>query len=247
MAPNFQMEEFPDPNATKFDWDEHLSEIQRDEIGHSRDRRTDQAIELAAGNEWFPKDRKERLMYEESGGVVWDDDDDPIIPKMHWDDVDPKASRYRNPPAGGGYTWSRIHNKEAYPQYDFEERRLAEGYAQFDFFEQTIPDTHFDAEIRLHFGHIDPVVVATLMPVLDVLADTVKIMEATTSSLKFKYMSDAKNRIGIEIYARRLIHHVMPHLTEHDIFFDSFSTVDGTRDGIAVWTDSDKGDPTDLF
>ena len=245
IKPTTRLEEFPErTNKTQFDWDAHIAEMNQDVWGHQRDAR--EGIEASfneGGNEWFPKNDEEMQVMDASGiqGPMLQVDDS--VPDYHWDEVDPAEYNYRNPPEPVGLTWSRIHIKSSWHQWDWKKKKLKDSFLRFDTQEFYVPDSFFDAETSLRFNHIDPFVVAKLMPALDILAGTVKVMACSNETLKLKYMTDAKNRVGVEALARGVIEKLLPDLS---IEFTSYKTVDH-MDGAALWATSWAGTKTDLF
>jgi len=223
---------------TGFDWDEHLGEIVGDDLKDQADLDDEQREELAAGNEWIPKDDDE----EEYVDTIYNDDEDLDLPRQRWDDVDPEAYNYRNPPAGEGTSWSRIRLRSDWFQFDRKGNLLPE-FERFDVKSFTVPDSLFDPELVYEFGHIDVFVLTKLTDALNTLGGTVKLVSASPTFLRFKYLSDAQHRVGIEAYANGIIKRVYPDI---DIYFDSLRTVDPV-DGASAWIDADKGLPTDLF
>mmetsp|Transcript_15139 Transcript_15139/g.22730 ORF Transcript_15139/g.22730 Transcript_15139/m.22730 type:complete len:268 (+) Transcript_15139:51-854(+) len=220
---------------TGFDWDAHIGHIVDEEMTLKAEQRRE---ELKTLGEWQPESDAEAMLVPED-----DWDLDPDIPRQRWTDVDPEAYEFRNPPDSSGATWSRIRLRSDWFQFD-DQLQLKEDYVRFDVKKFTVSATLFQPNTLFEFEPIDPLIAAKLLPVLRVFGGTIKLLGASQTRLKFKYLSDAKNRIGVETYAKGVIAEILPSITE--IQFDSVYTVDRT-DGAATWSETQKGLPTTVF
>lgn len=226
-----------------FNWDKHLARLASDDIADRARRRAEEAELLG---EWEPTTEEDLdLMASVGGEDAFALESEPSIFRQRWDDVDPEEHNYRNVPNNGGCSWSRIRLRSDWWQFD-QRSKLKEdqGWVRFDMRAFNVPDAAFDATPAFSFGHIEPIVAAKLLPVLEILDSTVVLLEARPDGyVRLKYRGLAKHRHGIEAYARGLLAQSYPELTQLEI--ESHQVAD-PWDGAAAFTRSDLGRPTNL-
>ena len=145
--------------------------------------------------------------------AVIDNSEPEYLTQQRWDDVDPSATNYRNPPGSRGATWSRIRLREDWWQFDERgELRTQDGWTRFDHRAFNVSNSLFEPARGTDFGDLDIRVVAKLLPALQVLGNVVQLLEARDGVVRFKYWGPAVHRIGIEAYARGLIQESYPEL-----------------------------------
>ena len=107
----------------EFDWDAHLARIEADDEEARAAAAEEERLALAGGDEYLADDLDQLTPQP----VV---DDEPEFLKPRWDEVDPADVDFRNPPASRGATWSRIHIKSDWWQFEDGERlKTEEGWS----------------------------------------------------------------------------------------------------------------------
>ena len=190
----------------EFDWDAHLARIEADDEQARAAAAEEERQALAGGDEWLGDDLEQLTPQP----VV---DDEPEFLKPRWDEVDPADVDFRNPPASRGATWSRIHIKSDWWQFEDGERlKTEEGWERFDHRGYRVPEGLFEPTLEFTYGKLDLDVVERIRPAMDILSGC-SLLEAADGIVRIKYMGPARNRVGVEAYATGLVGDLYPEMT----------------------------------
>ena len=148
----------------EFDWDAHLARIEADDEKARAEAAEEERLALAGGDEYLADDLDQLT----PPPVV---DDEPEFLKPRWDEVDPADVDFRNPPASRGATWSRIHIKSDWWQFEDGERlKTEEGWERFDHRGYSVPEGLFEPTLEFTYGKLDLDVVERIRPAMDILS-----------------------------------------------------------------------------
>ena len=190
----------------EFDWDAHLARIEADDEEARAAAAEEERLALAGGDEFLADDLEQLT----PPPVV---DDEPEFLKPRWDEVDPADVDFRNPPASRGATWSRIHIKSDWWQFEDGERlKTEEGWERFDHRGYSVPEGLFEPTLEFTYGKLDLDVVERIRPAMDILSGC-SLLEAADGVIRIKYMGPARNRVGVEAYATGLVGDLYPEMT----------------------------------
>lgn len=210
----------PDGPLKEFNWDAHLARLEDDAAAERAAVAEEERKALAGNDEWIPAEGQlSRLAAQE---VV---DDEPDFLKPRWDEVDPALYDYRNMPPSRGASWSRIRIKSDWWQFEDGERlKKEEGWTRFDHKGFNVTAGLFEPTLEFTYGHMDLDIVAKIAPALESLGSICQLLEAHDGVVRIKYTGLAKNRVGIECYAKSLIEELYPEL--ESMTFDARHTHD---------------------
>lgn len=197
----------------EFDWDAHLKRVEEEEDALRDEATEEERVALAGGDEWTGDAEALR-----PAAVV---DDEPAFLKPSWDEVDPQEVDFRNPPPSRGATWSRIHTKAAWHQFEAQEGafgdvrlKTEEGWERFDQRGYTVSENLFEPSLEFTFGRLDLDVVERIQPAMGALGSICTLLEAADGIVRIKYAGPARNRVGIEAYATGLVGDLYPDMTD---------------------------------